>query len=135
MGTNLVMERVFFLAKNFRECEMEIEDLAIADGTVTSVHSEQGRLRVAFKDWQEKSWIIEFIGVAASENYGVEGVDLSHISEGDDGELRKRASSVIGESVDETNCYIFVSGWGEQPLLRLLAEACNVSKEKEENSV
>ena len=113
---------------------MKVEDLAIADGTVTSVCSEQGRLLIGFEDWQERRWAIEFTGVVAFENYGVEGVDLSHVSEDDDGKLRKRVSSITGEPICEAKCYTFVSGWGDQPLLRLLAEACNVSEAEGRNS-
>ena len=56
-----------------------LEALAVADGVVFSVHSEPGDLIVAFKDWQERNWVITFKDVFAYENFGIEGVDLSHV--------------------------------------------------------
>jgi hypothetical protein len=105
---------------------MNLEDLAIADGTIQLVQSSNKNTTVVLTDWQEKRWKLVFHNVLALENFNIEDEDLDRVAVAIDNDFVRRVRSIVKEPDAEVMLYCFFTPWSDEPRLRVLAEGCRV---------
>ena len=105
---------------------MNLEDLAIADGSIEFMRSSNEDVAVVLADWQEKRWKLVFTNVLAVENINIEGEDLDRVVVAIDNDFVRRVRAIIKEPDADAMLYCFYTPWSEEPRLRVLAGSCRV---------
>jgi hypothetical protein len=105
---------------------MELDQLPVSDGHVQKIIPTPYHLKVIFIDWQEKQWVIEFEELLAFESFCIENKELDSIQIVSGEHYIDRVRKVFEEPDLDATCYAFFPAWTEEPLLRVLAERCQV---------
>ena len=73
-------------------------------------------------DWQDIQWEITFKEVLAIQEFSIENIDLSHVSEVAEDSLKSEALRLYkDEEPHRFRCFNFHVGWFETPLLKIIA--------------
>ena len=58
---------------------MLVDDLHSSDGKILKIESNASDLKLIFKDWTEKEWLIVFKEVLSVQSMSIENEDLSQV--------------------------------------------------------
>jgi hypothetical protein len=95
-------------------------DLKVSDGRITVILIRGDEAIVNLLDWQERYVAVTFDDVIGIGELGAIGVDLSHEESADD-PLILKACRMANEQPASYRCFVFYSGWTNEPLLRVVA--------------
>jgi hypothetical protein len=91
-------------------------------GQIVKMISSKEDLRVYFKNWEEKKFIIIFEEVIGYVNYSAEGEDVAEVKSRDDDNFIKKVLKETEEKDFRYSCYIFKSAWTDRDLLKVVCK-------------
>ena len=101
--------------------------LHLADAQVLRLLAVTSDLKVVYRDWQEKLFLLTFNDLVGFEAFGVEGEDISHGTESTDDPFIEKAVEYARDSAEGVNSYVIWSASSDHPILRVAARNFEVT--------
>ncbi len=101
---------------------MLLNDFHISDGKILKIESNVLDLKLTFKDWKGKKWLIIFNEVLSIQAMSIEDEDLSHVQIFESDVFKKTTMEYFpDEREDRFQSYNFYGAWSENALLKIVA--------------
>ena len=106
---------------------LNFEQHRLADAEIISVAADGDTVHVAYRDWQEKTCLLEFSGVVGYQSFSPEGRQLSHgLVEMDEPLIAFSCLTAEEDCLDGFKVFSFVEAWQGAKVLRLVAKRVTV---------
>jgi len=104
------------------EISMLLDDFHISDGKILKIESNVADLKLIFKDWTEKEWLIVFKEVLSVQSMSIGNEDLSQVRILESDTFKNHTMEYFpDEKKERFHSYNFYAARSENALLKIVA--------------